>query len=110
MSSPARPALQYSCVTVSKRAASPAAAPGLSTTARSPVMRPVSVADARACALSAAAPVPARPLSPVTVSQALRLGRCASMLPVSATSRAVCAWSLVWESSAPVTALALWAM
>ena len=97
-------------VTVSKRAASPAAAPGRSTTARSPVMRPVSVAAARPCASFAAAPVAARPLSPVTASQALRLGRCAIMAPVSATSRAVCACSFVWESSAPVTALALWAM
>ena len=74
------------------------------------MMRPVSVAAARPCAPFAAAPVAARPLSPVTASQALRLGLCAIMAPVSATSRAVCACSFVCESSAPVTALALWAM
>ena len=49
-------------------------------------------------------------MRPVIASQALPLGRRARMAPVSAASRSICACSFVCESSAPATALALWAM
>ena len=73
-------------------------------------MRPVSVAAAFALARALAAPVAARPASPVIPSQAPRAGRRARMASVSAASRAICAWSLVCESSAPAIARALCAV
>ena len=73
-------------------------------------MRPVSVTAARAPARALARPVAARPASPVIPSQAPRLGRRARIASVSAASRAICACSLVWESSAPVIAFALCAV